>query len=110
MNVIRDAVTRGWRENMLFVDYDALCTSTQFELNRIYQFIDEDTYEHDPDNVEQVTKEDDSVHGFVGLHDIRPKVRPQGPQWESVFDDAVLRTPFWQRIDRSARFWEHMTT
>jgi hypothetical protein len=42
---------------------------------------------HDFDNVKQVTWEDDSVHGFVGLHDIRSKVAPMEPQWPKVLGD-----------------------
>ena len=33
---------------------------------------------------EQVTWEDDAVHGFKGLHDIRPKVDAIGPQYPQV--------------------------
>lgn len=108
MNAIRDAVTRGWRDHLLFVDYDDVCRKPQAELDKIYQFIGEESFGHDPMNVEQVTHEDDSVHEFAGLHDIRPEVRPQGAQWPSVFDNAVVRTPFWNRIAQGARYWEHM--
>ena len=108
MDVVTDAVTRGWRENMLFVDYDALCRSPQGMLGKIYAFIGEEPFEHDPANVEQVTREDDSIHSFVGLHDIRPEVKPQEPQWPLVFDGAMTDTPFWARATEAARFWEQM--
>lgn len=108
MDVIRDAVTRGWRENMMFVDYDALCRAPQGTLERIYDFIGEEPFEHDPTGVEQVTREDDSVYSFVGLHDIRPEVKPQEPQWPLVYDGAMTNTPFWARATEGARFWEQM--
>jgi sulfotransferase len=108
MDVVQDAVTRGWRDNMLFVDYDALCHSSQGTLDKIYTFIGEESFEHDPKHVEQVTREDDSVHSFVGLHDIRPEVKPQEPQWPLVYDGTMTGTPFWARVTESARYWEHM--
>ena len=108
MNTVRDAVTRGWRSHMLFVEYDALCREPQAELDRIYTFIGEEPFDHDPMHVEQVTVEDDSVHGFVGLHDIRSEIKPQVHQWPTVFDDSVTKTPFWDRITQWARFWEHL--
>ena len=38
-------------------------------------------------NVAQVTTEDDSVHGFVNLHTIRPKITPFPSQWRKVLGD-----------------------
>jgi len=110
MDVIRDAVTRGWRQNMLFVDYDTFCTKPGEVLRGIYGFIGQSYHEsfHDFSNIEQVTVEDDTVHSFVGLHDIRSKIEPQAPQWPKVFDKAVLETPFWTRVTQGARWWEQM--
>lgn len=108
MNTVRDAALRGWRDQMLFVEYDALCRTPQAELDKIYQFIDEERFDHDPAHVEQVTQEDDSVHGFDGLHDIRPVVKMQPAQWPIVFDESVMATPFWDKITQGARFWEVM--
>lgn len=108
MDVVRDAVTRGWSDHMLLVDYDKLCMDPQGTMDRIYKFIGEETFEHDTSNVKQVTQEDDTLHSFVGLHDIRPEVRPQEPQWPNVYDKAVTATPFWGRVTEGARWWEHM--
>lgn len=108
MDVVADAVTRGWRDNMLFVEYDALCRSPQGMLEKIYAFIGEEPFEHNPENVEQVTREDDSIHSFVGLHDIRPEVKPQEPQWPLVYDGVMTDTPFWARVTEGARFWKRM--
>ena len=108
MDVIRDAVTRGWREQMLFVDYDVLCQSPRTVLSNIYGFLGEDGFDHDLNHVEQAIREDDTVHGFVGLHDIRPKIQPQEPQWPTVFDGAVVNTPFWARVTEASRWWENM--
>ena len=108
MDVIRDAVTRGWRDNMLFVEYDVLCRDPMGTMDKIYQFIGEERFQHDPSHVEQVTREDDSVYSFVGLHDIRPEIKLQEPQWPLVYDGAVMNTPFWARVTEGARFWEHM--
>ena len=49
----------------------------------------EKPFEHDFDHVEQVTTEDDSVHGFKDLHKIRAKVAPQPPAWPDVLGQAA---------------------
>lgn len=107
INVVQDALTRGWRNQMHFVDYNTLCYSPKTTLDGIYHFLEEEPFEqHDPLEVQQVTKEDDSIYGFVGLHDIKSKIEPQEPQWPVIFDSTVKETPFWGHITKTARFWE----
>jgi sulfotransferase len=106
VNVVRDAILRGWRPNMLFVDYNNLCQQPIPVLASIYGFLGEPFYEgHNAANVEQVTREDDSLHGYVGLHDIRPRIIPQAPQWPVVFDDTVTRSAFWSELTELSGFW-----
>lgn len=104
-NAIRDAVTRGWVDCMHFVEYDALTKNPKETLEGIYKFLGEEGCKHDFDNVEQVTFEDDFVYGFKDLHQIRAQVKPQGPQWPQMFDDAVFQSPAWQNIQNVATFW-----
>lgn len=105
-DVIKDAVTRGWRENMVFVEYDSLCHDPQGVVDDIYKFIDEPSFIHCPTHVEQVTREDDSVHSFVGLHEIRGEIKPQPPQWPRVFDATVIHTQFWAHVTEGSKFWK----
>lgn len=105
LSVTQDAITRGWRNNMFFLEYDALTINPQKAMQEIYAFLGEELYQHDFEHVEQVTKEDDSVHGFTGLHDIRPKIEQQGQQWKKVFDDTVTHTVFWAEIAKRNHFW-----
>lgn len=103
-----DAITRGWQDNMFFVEYEALTRYPKESIDAIYSFIDEPQYDHDYENVEMTTPEDDSVHGFVGLHTVRKEVRPQPPQAPIVFDDQVLDSPFWRELKRISKFWRFL--
>lgn len=105
-NAIRDAVTRGWRDRMHFIDYDALTAKPAETMAGVYRFLGEEPYRHDFNHVEQVTFEDDSVYGFKDLHIIRQKVEPQPPQWPKVFDDAVFQSPVWKTVEGVAQFWK----
>ena len=104
-NAIRDAVTRGWRKNILFIEYEALTRDPAGVMQGVYMFLDEKPYKHDFENVAQITFEDDALHGFKDLHKIRQKVRPLPPQWPEVYDKAVLDEPVWKRVEQLARFW-----
>jgi len=75
-NSIRDAVHRGFQENMFFIDYEELTRNPARTMRMVYDFLEEEYYEHDFDNVEQVTNEKDEYYGFDELHIIRPKVEP----------------------------------
>lgn len=105
-NAIRDAVTRGWKDRMHFIDYEDLTRRPQATLEGIYKFLGETPHAHDFEHVEQVTFEDDFVYGFKDLHVIRQKVEPQPPSWPRVYDDAVFQSPAWKNIEAVAQFWK----
>ncbi len=73
-NRIKDAVQRGFRDRLHFVRFDELTRDPAAALRGIYDFLGEALFEHDFKHVEQVTYEDDSLHGYVGLHTIKPAV------------------------------------
>ena len=43
-------------------------------MERIYEYLEIDSYNHNFKNVEQSTKEDDTVYGIYGDHKINPVV------------------------------------
>ena len=97
-NRIRDAIVRGYGDRLYFVQFEKLTADPEKVMKEIYQFLGEDYFPHDFDNVEQVTWEDDSVHGFRNLHAIRPKVMPIEPQWQKIlgpFAEQLGRMNFW---------------
>ena len=97
---VLDALRRGFRDRMCFVDYDQLTQNPVDTMNGIYDFLEEEPYAHDFDTIEQVTQENDEVHGVPGLHTIQTKLNPSTPQWPRVLGDVV------QPFAQSARFWE----
>jgi sulfotransferase len=66
----------GIDKNMLFVRFEDLCLYPESTMLKIYKYLDIPAFEHDFDNIEQVTKEDDEVYGAFGDHVIRKKLQP----------------------------------
>ncbi len=96
---IRDAINRGYRDRMFFIEFEQLTREPQKTMEEIYKFLDEKPFKHNFEDVKQVTWEDDSVHGFKGLHDIRSKVEPIDPQWPKVlgaFAAPLENLNFWK--------------
>jgi sulfotransferase len=73
---IGDALLRGFRDRLHFVHFEKLTSNPQQTLREIYEFLGEAPFAHNFDQVEQVTWENDEVHGYKGLHDVRKKVEP----------------------------------
>ena len=99
-NRIRDALSRGFADRMHFVEFESLTNMPQQAMENIYEFLEEEPFKHDFNNVEQVTEENDDIHGIPGLHVIRPKIAPVivdaksliGEQAFNKFNDAQ----FWR--------------
>jgi len=66
----------GVGQKIHFIKYENLCIDPKGEMDRLYQFLGLDAYDHDFNNVEQLTQEDDSVYGIYGDHNIRKEVKP----------------------------------
>lgn len=89
-NRIRDALARGFQDRMHFVRYEELTRYPARTMMLLYNFIEEDYYEHDFNNVKQVIFEQDEVYGLGSdLHTIRSKVEPQLPQWMEILGEQV---------------------
>ena len=75
---------------MHFIRYEELTQNPTRTMMLLYNFLGEDYYEHDFDNVEQVIFEHDEVYGLGSdLHTIRSKIEPQPPQYPHVLGDEV---------------------
>lgn len=88
-NRIKDVLQRGFKDRLLFVRFEDLTSKPKETLEEIYTFLGEEPFVHNFDAVEQVTWENDEVHGIKGLHDIRQKVEPMEPQWKEVLGGFV---------------------
>lgn len=66
----------GINSKILFIKFEDLCLYPEDQMKKIYQFLELPYYEHDFDNIEQLTQEDDDVYGIYGDHKIRTKLLP----------------------------------
>jgi sulfotransferase len=62
---------------MLVVDYDLLVQRPAHVLPLIYQFLGEEAFPHDYENLNFDTPDYDEGLGLVGLHKVRQKVSPE---------------------------------
>ena len=73
--------------NFLFLRYEDLCASPKAVVDSIYDYFELPRYKHDFNHVEQITVEDDTVHGIYGDHIIRNKVEALKNDSKDVLGD-----------------------
>jgi sulfotransferase len=84
-----DSVNSEYRDRMFFINFDEFTSSPRDVMERMYDFLGEDYFEHNFNNVEQVTVEDDTMYGFENLHVVRPKIEYTQPYARSLLGDEL---------------------
>jgi sulfotransferase len=67
-------IKEGIDQKMLFVKFEDFTMNPKKEMERIYNYLEVPYFEHNFNDVEQITKEDDSIYGIYGDHKIREKI------------------------------------
>lgn len=80
----------GINKEVLYVRAEDLTYNPQIQLNKIYDYLELEPYQHDFTNVEQSIKEDDSVYGLTDdLHTIRKEVTPLNSDYKEILGKDV---------------------
>jgi sulfotransferase len=87
---IFEIIRQGYDNEILFVKFEDLCLRPEFTMKRVYQYFELPNFEHDFDNIEQITKEDDSVYGLSpNLHTIKPSLSLPKPDYKEVLGEDI---------------------
>jgi sulfotransferase len=73
---IKDVITQKLDSNLLFIRFEDFTTNPELEIRRIYKYLDIPYFVHDFSNVEQLTQENDVIHGIFGDHTIQKVIKP----------------------------------
>lgn len=99
-NKLRDAMSRGFTDRLLFIEFEHLTTFPKETMGQVYKFLEEDYYDHDFNNVVQTTSENDDIHGIPGLHIVRPVVAPVKSDAKDILGENVIakysNSEFWR--------------
>ena len=99
-HALREACWSDHAEHLLIVDYDMLVAQPQDVINLLYQFIGEEPFAHDFDNVDYDAPEFDNQLGVRGLHKVHRKVEPRPRQ-------TILPPDLFERYQNMA-FWRDL--
>ena len=100
---MKHALIPEFRHMFHFVDYDDFINDPQGEINKIYAFLEIENYNHEFENVKDVSGiSEDSVTGIKHLHTIRPTIQKISRKPEDVFLPETIKRysglEFWRNI------------
>jgi sulfotransferase len=67
-----DTIQRGLGDRILFFPYEGWTTNPEVWFRQLYQFIGEDYFQHDFDNIDQTIRENDAGYGWGPVARIHP--------------------------------------
>jgi sulfotransferase len=71
---LKDAMTMGYSDRLLFVDYNRFCNTPKAQTKRIYEFFEIPHFDHDFKRIEQTEQYNDLAVGLPNLHKIKSSV------------------------------------
>lgn len=86
------------------VEYEDLVKDTKKTISNIYDFLEIDEFNHDFNNIKNITKEDDEIFGLIGQHDVRPTVSKQ------KIDKNKILSPYILNKYNNLEFWRNNET
>jgi sulfotransferase len=109
-NRIKDALARGYRDRIHFVEYEELTRNPGQTLADISAFLGEPRFDYDFNEVVQVTSDFDEMYPIQGLPSIRPKVESTQPRWPFVLGPWADKYASNNHLWRQFRVHNAMTT
>ena len=103
---LREACWGDYADRLVIIDYDIFVQRPDDVIPLLYQFIGEDTFDHDFDNVEYDAPEFDTQLGVNGLHTVHNKVAPR-PRKTILPPDLFERysgMAFWRELKDCAAY------
>lgn len=102
-NGLKQAIMEGYDHCLHFVEYKNLVSNPQETLNKIYEFLDEEPFDHTFDNLENPHRENDmQVYGLPDMHEVRSEVKSTAPKPEEILSPETFakcqNSEFWRTL------------
>ena len=100
-----DLFQTGVSDKILFVCYEDFCNHSQEMIGKIYEYLEEEKYVHDFNNIKKVVNENNSAFGIFGNHQVRKSLNLVGEKpWSDVLNDDISRNLHNSMINHQNRF------
>lgn len=101
---IRNVLMKGQEKYLHFVEYDNLVNSPEETMKQIYEFLDEEYYEHEFNNLININNENDAAtYGLSDMHQVRKELKKTSLPPEEVLSESILSRckglEFWRDLE-----------
>jgi len=105
-HALREACYSEFADRLVLVDYDLLAARPADVMKLLYEFLEEEHFDHDFDAVEYDAPAFDTQLGLDGLHRVHKKVQPRPRQTILPPDlfERYSQLSFWQNLPNSAAY------
>lgn len=105
-HALREACYSEFADRLVLVDYDLLSARPAEVFALLYQFLEEEPYDHDFENVEYDAPQFDAQLGLDGLHRVHKKVsaRPRQTVLPPDLFKRYSNMAFWRELEGSKAF------
>jgi sulfotransferase len=88
---LRLAQSKEYKDNIHIVEYDKLCKNPQEEINKIYNFLEIDLYNHNFNNIINIENQNDiAEYGIPNLHSVRNVISISKTNPEEILSEYIL--------------------
>jgi sulfotransferase len=103
LKFMKHALISEYRHLFHFVDYDDFINNPQKEINKIYEYLEIEKYNHEFENIKDSSGiSEDSLTRIKNLHTIRPTIEKKSRKPEDVFLPETIKRysnlEFWKNI------------
>jgi sulfotransferase len=105
---LQKALMEGYDQSLHFVEYQDLVNNPAETMQKLYEFLGEEPFEHTFDNLKNENRENDGkVYGFADMHEVRPVVKSTAPAPEEILSEEILEkcknTEFWRVLGETSQ-------
>lgn len=115
LNSIVQGMDEGFGDRFHFVEYQSLVNNPVKTLEKLYEFLEEEPYDHTFDNLQNVNRENDmNTYGLDDMHEVRSVLRSTAPDPTEILSSYVLdkckgmdiwrQTPYTQGIPNIPKY------
>jgi sulfotransferase len=89
---LRTALSKEYRDFVYFVEYTDLVNNTKETLDKIYNFLEEEKFSHDLNNIKKIETDNEHILGHNPItHIVYPQITPSKIKPEDIFSEYILK-------------------
>ena len=106
LNALMMGLEEGHKDKFHYVDYNDLVNDPQGELDKIYEFLGEESFEHTFDNLTNIHREDDiATYGLSDMHEVHSKLKKNSAHPDAVLPPSIIELYSKNRVQ--LEFWSN---